>query len=1516
MGVENESRFIVAFDGQSGNLDQILSALKSQFRATVSDLQKTANSLDLYSELLKQNGAVVSAVSDTRKRFEDLKAAVEAIKNAGGTVGKELAASLKEAEKAATAAVKGYRDHRDALQEMRKSLSSAGVDVKSLAAEQLRLAESIRVANAAAVQQSNRDLLGVKNIQPQIAQLNAAFRSLVESGKASMGEVSLAAANLQTKVAALKEETGGAGAAFTALKGHLFAIVATVGAVSLAATKAASDFRAFAQGMAAIQTIAETSKERVDQLAQGVRRLSRDMGVDAVNSTKALYDIIGSGISQENSLKVLELSSKAAVAGLTDVGTAAKLGVSILNAYGLEVGQLENVYDVLFKTVRDGVVTFPELAASIGDVLPTARSARVPLTEVGAAMVLLTKNGINAAESSTALTRSIQDLAAPGPEASESMRKLGITFDGLTNTIEQLAKKSLTLGQLRELIPDVRAVKGVQVLMQNYEALRKEVDSLQDSANTMQAAYAIMAATPQANIDRFQAAIKDLALSVGNFIAGSAGFIKFLTDTINAFNNLAPATRSSIIEIVAIGAAFGAAFLIISKLAVPLNLLGASLLAGAGAATIFGQAVTLSSLAMIGLQAALAGFLGFQFGKQLSENSENVRFFGDLLGVAAGRVDNLATFLSARLSAALSGNAAAADQAREAYRLNLATLNEMQVAIETGVTAKLYNLQKQFEALTKQLGEASLASIKAASDVQSGVGAIAIAVKNELDAVNTTIDRLTGNLQSLVAKLAENVKAAQDAAAAAIANINAEAAARTAALSKNAADELASGKALAEIQATLFKDRLKAIEDNSKEIVKAFETESAARIDIAKRTTKNTAAVEQEILVTKRGILQTIVNEYRAHIAELNKQDADRLSKIKDLEQERANIKLSFEDKIREINRQGLSAIDQYYDKAKQADELLSKAREASAKGNLKLAEEYANRAVALADNLSKEVKEGGEIIVSAQDAGAEATRRYQSAQSILLGVVDKRIAAEKQGQEATRTALEAAKAGLADFSKQLSDVSAKAAKGMEIQVTANTTAVKETLAKLETEIKSQETLMKVNADVKLAKETIAELKKDLDKGVTANVKANTDDITAALERIQKTKPELSVSVDTALGNIEKVREAAAKISNIQMQIKSNVGEVQTAINALKADTSSTHTVYIKKVETNATGGPVGVSVPGYAGGGSVGFTPPTYNRVPGNGSGDTVPALLKRGSFVVRKAASRYYGDELMQSIARGYASGGPIGDDAPLRMATGGNPWKVKKTPPADIDGIPSTAIIGYAQGLLPYLRHPMFVNVPPLIAELLKQWQGSGGKAKGALRQMLDVARNVAANYHLQAFYGKSISGGGVSNYKPLTSFEDFYARWKIQHEKDQEETDDDIEETVKKAIETFARSAGPAKTGFAEGGSPRDTVRAMLEPGEYVMQVPSVRKYGEGLMHMINHMMIPRDQLRAMVAPPRGYATGGPVLPMRPASTSPAGASAPGGIAVTIQANAGDILSAENVRRFIVPALDDIMRRSRR
>jgi phage-related tail protein len=123
------SSFTLTFDGEAGTVKSVLAALKSQIKSDVADIQAAADKLDLFKNLQQQAKDAAGAFFTTKQRVEDLRTAVDAIRNAGGTVGRELAKSLKDAERAAASARKEFESRAIASRICARS-SRAGVDTQ------------------------------------------------------------------------------------------------------------------------------------------------------------------------------------------------------------------------------------------------------------------------------------------------------------------------------------------------------------------------------------------------------------------------------------------------------------------------------------------------------------------------------------------------------------------------------------------------------------------------------------------------------------------------------------------------------------------------------------------------------------------------------------------------------------------------------------------------------------------------------------------------------------------------------------------------------------------------------------------------------------------------------------------------------------------------------------------------------------------------------------------------------------------------------------------------------------------------------------------------------------------------------------------------------------------------------------------------------------------------------------------------------------------------------------------
>lgn len=301
---------------------------------------------------------------------------------------------------------------------------------------------------------------------------------------------------------------------FKNIRQHWLGYSAAIAGVTIALKSLTAPFAEFTHKMLEVRTLTNLSNKAFNELSQTIRNMTHRIPQSARELANALYDIVSAGVEVGQSAKVLELSAKAAIAGVTNTKTAAKAGLAVINAYGLGIEKLSSVYDLLFKTVKLGVLTFEDLSGAIGTVLPIARAANVDFQDIAASIATLTKQGIETRRATTFLRSAITALSAPTKEARGAMGAMGITWEGWIPTLRKIHERGLDLKQMRALIPDIRAGQAVIALAQNFEQLEDAIDEMGDSKGAMQNAYNIMKNSPVNQTKLLSNAVDDLKISL------------------------------------------------------------------------------------------------------------------------------------------------------------------------------------------------------------------------------------------------------------------------------------------------------------------------------------------------------------------------------------------------------------------------------------------------------------------------------------------------------------------------------------------------------------------------------------------------------------------------------------------------------------------------------------------------------------------------------------------------------------------------------------------------------------------------------------------------------------------------------------------------------------------------------------------------------------------------------------------------------------------------------------------
>lgn len=251
------------------------------------------------------------------------------------------------------------------------------------------------------------------------------------------------------------------------------------------AAKSSYDFeKEFRKNMLEVATISTQVTNDMTGFMNQVMAITQEIPIKAPEAAKALYSIVSAGHDGADGMKILEVSAKAAVGGLTETETAADAITTILNAYKMSAEEAGTVSDQLFTTVRLGKTTFGELGASIAQVAPIAAAYGISIDQVLSAVASLTKQGTPTAQAMTQIRAAIQGTAGELGDAAFQ----GRTFQEALQLINEKAGGSAS--KMKEMLGTDEGLAATLALTgKNAKSAASDLEELQSSLGATEAAF-------------------------------------------------------------------------------------------------------------------------------------------------------------------------------------------------------------------------------------------------------------------------------------------------------------------------------------------------------------------------------------------------------------------------------------------------------------------------------------------------------------------------------------------------------------------------------------------------------------------------------------------------------------------------------------------------------------------------------------------------------------------------------------------------------------------------------------------------------------------------------------------------------------------------------------------------------------------------------------------------------------------------------------------------------------------
>ncbi|HOO61956.1 MAG TPA: phage tail tape measure protein [Bacillota bacterium] len=288
-----------------------------------------------------------------------------------------------------------------------------------------------------------------------------------------------------------KKTSGWAGAA----KGAAVAIGASFTALA-AVGKQVYDFGSeYEQTIKNASTLFGDTNVDIDNLNDKMLSLSDSTGIAADEIGTALYGALSAGIpateDMSEAMSFLENSAKLAKGGLTDIASASGVTSSVLNAYKLGVEDVDKVQKMLIQTQNKGVTTVDQLAASLGDVLPSASAANVGFDQVSASLATMTATMGEGStpKAVTSLKALLAELSNTGSKTSKGLEEATKAAFGTSKTFGQLQAEGYTVSDVMQLMADhaENSGKSMYDFVGSQEAVQAALLLTGDNAETFNA---------------------------------------------------------------------------------------------------------------------------------------------------------------------------------------------------------------------------------------------------------------------------------------------------------------------------------------------------------------------------------------------------------------------------------------------------------------------------------------------------------------------------------------------------------------------------------------------------------------------------------------------------------------------------------------------------------------------------------------------------------------------------------------------------------------------------------------------------------------------------------------------------------------------------------------------------------------------------------------------------------------------------------------------------------------------
>jgi len=379
-----------------------------------------------------------------------------------------------------TALIKGTKQAQATAQKLGEAAKQARTLSKESTKAQKSLS-SLAVVSKDLIQAIKQTVREVNKLNTRLAQVGRVGKQAADKTAAGMKDVEKSAAGAAAGSGKLTKNLFDARRAaeslyFTGL--HLSMLGAAMGAMAILPIKSVAEFE---QAMADTIAVTEGARERLSELVTVAKDLGRETRYMGTQVAEGMQLLGMAGLNVTEILSAIAPTLNLATTESMNLTQAADIATNVVQSMQLEVAELARVVDILALVAVRSNTTIIELGEALSYAAPPAAAAGVALEDLAAMAGILSNNGIKATRAGTGLRGILASLVSPSQQARDALRRLGVEIEinadgslNLMKALRDLGDAGMTLAEANAIFQRRSAAAAL--------ALSRQVDQVEELA--------------------------------------------------------------------------------------------------------------------------------------------------------------------------------------------------------------------------------------------------------------------------------------------------------------------------------------------------------------------------------------------------------------------------------------------------------------------------------------------------------------------------------------------------------------------------------------------------------------------------------------------------------------------------------------------------------------------------------------------------------------------------------------------------------------------------------------------------------------------------------------------------------------------------------------------------------------------------------------------------------------------------------------------------------------------------